>query len=256
MDRVRIVIPVPTSGDEPYNGRSWPSYAAAVEQAGGEAVRLELGRPAAAIRELVRGCSGVLLPGSPADVEPERFGAERDPATAKADEAREAADWTLLEECERHRIPVLGICFGMQSLNVYRGGTLMQDLMPMPVNHSAGSKVAVAHTVYVAADSLLGSLLEEAEAPSRDGFLRLPVNSSHHQAVGSPGEGLRIVARCPEDGVIEAVEGTYDSADPWFLLAVQWHPERSVEISQGSRAMFARLVHEAKRVMGISAGRV
>lgn len=247
MTRPRIAIPVPTSRDEAYNLRSWPMYAAAVEAAGGEAVRLELSSTSRALREAVRGCSGILLPGSPADVAPERYGAERDPASAVADEARESADWTLLEESERERMPVLGICYGLQSLNVYRGGSLLQDLLPLPVNHSAGSKVAVAHSADVAAPSLLGSLLTTEEAPAAGEFVRMPVNSSHHQAIGEPGEGLRIVARCPEDGVIEAVEAPYDPADPWMFMAVQWHPERSTETSAASRALFARLVTEAGR---------
>lgn len=244
--RARIAIPVPTSRDEAYNQRSWPMYAAAVEQAGGEPVRVGLDAGARTMRELMRSCSGLLLPGSPADVAPERFGAEREPACNDADGPREDADWTLLEESERGRLPVLGICYGMQSLNVYRGGSLLQDLLPLPVNHSAGRQVVVAHTAEIAPDSLLGSLVGGDEAPRREGFARLPVNSSHHQAVGTPGEGLRIVARCPEDGVIEAVESPYDAANPWFFMAVQWHPERSTETSAASRALFSRLVREAE----------
>src|SRR5215469_4684932 len=254
MTRARIAIPLPTSGDADYNQRSWPNYAAAVEAAGGDAVRVELGT-AKALREAARSCSGILLPGSGADVLPARYGAETDPATNKADEARETADWTLLEEAERNRLPVLGICYGLQSLNVYRGGSLVQDLLPLPVNHSAGRKVAVAHTAEIARESLLGSLLSREEAPERDGLLRLPVNSSHHQAIAEPGPGMRIVARCPEDGVIEAIEADYDPKDPWFFMAVQWHPERSTEISAASRALFARLVGEAERKAGLAPGR-
>lgn len=249
MTRARIAIPVPTSGNAEYNQRSWPQYAAAVEAAGGEAVRVELGT-AKSLREAARGVSGILLPGSGADVLPARYGAEADPATNKADEGRETADWTLLEEAERNRLPVLGICYGLQSLNVYRGGSLVQDLLPMPVNHSAGRKVAIAHTADVAPESLLGSLVGRDEAPQQDGFLRLPVNSSHHQAIAQPGPGMRIVARCPEDGVIEAIEAEYDPKDPWFFLAVQWHPERSTDISASSRALFDRLVREAERKAG------
>ena len=256
MNRPRIAIPVPTGNDAAYNQRSWPHYAAAVEGAGGEAVQVELNNSARSLREAVRSCSGILLPGSPADVLPSRYGADADPATHKADEAREAADWTLLEEAERHRLPVLGICFGLQSLNVYRGGSLVQDLLPLPVNHSAGGKVAVAHSAEIAKESLLGSLLTADEAPESGGFLRLPVNSSHHQAIAQPAPGMRIVARCPEDGVIEAIEAEYDPHDPkgpWFFLAVQWHPERSTQISAASRALFSRLIAEAKRHEGVLA---
>jgi putative glutamine amidotransferase len=254
MPRARIAIPVPTSTDAAYNDRSWPQYAAAVEAAGAEAVRIEIATPVRSLRDAARTCSGILLPGSPADVGPARYGAELDPATSKADEARETADWTLLEEAERHRLPVLGICYGLQSLNVYRGGSLVQDLLPLPVNHSAGRSVAIAHSADVARESLLGSLTDTVEASQYDSLLRLPVNSSHHQAIAQPGPGMRIVARCPEDGVIEAIEGEYDPNDPvgpWFLMAVQWHPERSTDISASSRALFRRLVTEAEIKAGV-----
>jgi len=253
MSRPRIAIPLPTSADESYNQRSWPMYAAAVERAGGEAVKVDLNSSPAALRELARGCAGVLLPGSPADVDPARFGAELNPATNKADPAREAADWTLLEESERHRLPVLAICYGVQSLNVYQGGSLLQDLLPLPVNHSAGRQVAVAHSAEIAPESLLASLLTADEAPEKRGFRWLPVNSSHHQAIAEPGQYLRIVARCPEDGVIEAVERAYDPRDPWFVLGVQWHPERSVDISRASSAIFSRLIAEAQQHAGLTA---
>ncbi|HEV2577610.1 MAG TPA: gamma-glutamyl-gamma-aminobutyrate hydrolase family protein [Acidobacteriaceae bacterium] len=250
MPRARIAIPIPTSSNPEYNNRSWPTYAAAIEAAGGEPVRIDPSTTPRDLRETARSCSGILLPGSPADVLPSRYGAEPDAATNKADEYRETTDWTLLEEAERHRLPVLGICYGLQSLNVFRGGSLVQDLLPLPVNHSAGSKVAVAHTADISRESLLGSLLSEDETSPHDGFLRLPVNSSHHQAIAEPAPGMRIVARCPEDGVIEAIEAPYDPNDPWFFLAVQWHPERSTEISQASRSIFARLVREAEQKAG------
>jgi putative glutamine amidotransferase len=187
-------------------------------------------------------------------VDPALYGQERDPATSPADPAREQADRILLEDAEAHAKPVLGICYGVQSINVWRGGSLVQDLTPLPVNHAAGSKVAVAHAALIAPDSLLASLLDPSEAPTSGDFLRLPINTSHHQSVAAPGEDLRIVARCPDDGVIEAVELDEDaklfhveqSGHPWFLLGVQWHPERSYEISAASRALFARLIAEAQ----------
>ena len=245
----RIAIPIPTSGDLAYNNRSWPSYADAISRSGGEPVRLELDTPAAEVNLLIGSCQGVCLPGSPADIDPTRYVAETDPATSPADSPREAIDNLLLADAYAYAKPVLGICFGVQSLNVWRGGTLVQDLTPLPVNHSAGSSVAIAHTALVAESSILASLLDLDEAPLTGGLRRLPVNTSHHQAVSSPGDGLRVVARCPDDGVIEAVEG--DAAEPGspaFVLGVQWHPERSYEISAASRALFKRLVTEAAKV--------
>lgn len=249
----RIAIPVPTTTDLAYNQRSWSAYAEAVRRSGGEPIEVPLGLSRGELKSLAETCQGVVLPGSPADVDPRLYGAERDPTTAVADPAREAVDYFLLDHAVATGKPVLAICFGVQSMNVWRGGTLVQDLTPMPVNHGAGGKVAVAHTVLVAPESLLGEIVDQTEAPVEGEFLRLPINTSHHQSVAAPGDGLRVVARCPDDGVIEAVEldpATFHVEHPHtehrlWMLGVQWHPERSFEISATSRALFGRLVAEA-----------
>jgi putative glutamine amidotransferase len=248
MTRPRIAIPIPTSFDLDYNRRSWPQYAAAVERSGGEPVEVPLDAPPAATAALIATCTGVLLPGSGADVNPQKYGQEAAPECAPADAAREAVDELLLQDAHNMGKPILGICFGTQMLNVWRGGTLVQDLLVMPVNHSAGRAVAVAHGVAVAPESLLGDLVTGDEAAERDGFLRLGVNSSHHQAIGVPGDGLRVVARSTEDGVIEAVEGGQAATEGLgnhFCLGVQWHPERTFDTSAASRQLFARFVAEA-----------
>ena len=243
----RIAIPNPTSTDIAYNQRSWPKYAEAITRSGGEPVQINLATTTAEIARIAATCDGICLPGSPADIDPARYGTEIDPATSPADLPRETVDNLLLEDAYKNRKPILGICYGIQSLNVWRGGSLVQDLTPLPVNHSAGSKVAVAHTALIAEDSLLASLLDLEEAPAENELVRLPINTSHHQSVSSPGDGLRIVARCPDDGVIEAVEADpQEGAAPHFVLGVQWHPERSYDISAASRALFDRLVHEAQ----------
>jgi putative glutamine amidotransferase len=252
MSRPRIAIPVPTSTDYEYNRASWGQYASAIERSGGEAVEVPLGEPPAETARLIAGCSGALLPGSGADVNPQKYGQEPVAECAPADAARESVDELLLQDAHNMGKPILAICFGTQMLNVWRGGTLLQDLMCMPVNHKAGRAVAVAHMAAVAPESLLGRLIAGYdEAPEREGFLRLPVNSSHHQAIAVPGDGLRIVARSVEDGVIEAVEGGQASdgglvrPGDRFIVGVQWHPERSFDTSAGSRALFGRFVAEA-----------
>jgi putative glutamine amidotransferase len=245
MTKPRIAIPVPTSTDFEYNHRSWNQYAVAVERSGGEPVAVPLGEPPATTAKLIANCQGVLLPGSGADVNPQKYGQEPVEECAPADLARENVDELLLQDAHNMGKPIFAICFGTQMLNVWRGGTLLQDLAPMPVNHKAGRTVAVAHTAAVVPDSLLGQVAAIEQVPMRDGFLRLPVNSSHHQAIGIPGDGLRVSARSSEDGVVEAVEGTPEGVGGRFVLGVQWHPERTFEESAASRALFARFIAEA-----------
>lgn len=236
--KIRIGIPLPTLGDRDYNDRCWPEYAKAVREAGGEAVALPLD-DVSLFRRQVAGCDGFVLPGSPADVEPGLYGQVRDELSTLADPAREACDRAVLESAERRGLPILGICFGMQMLNVLAAGTLVQDLRPIPVNHGAGAQVGVAHTVLVASVSLLGGLLTASEAPSEGQFRRLAVNSSHHQAIAIPGQDFSVVARASDDGVIEAIEGRIGAAP---VVGVQWHPERSSAISAASRAIFQWIV--------------
>lgn len=243
--RPRIAIPIPTSQDQEYSARSWPLYAAAVERAGGEPVEVPLTASPVEVARLATSCQGILLPGSPADLNPHKYAAEPEPETAAADPAREFVDELLLQDAYNLYKPILGICYGTQSLNVWRTGTLIQDLLPMPVNHKAGRSVAVAHSVAIAPDSLLAAITEsDPQMEVEKDLLRLPINSSHHQAVGIPGDGLRVTARCPQDGVIEAVEGTQSGH---FVLGIQWHPERSLDFSASSGAIFGRFVKEASQ---------
>jgi putative glutamine amidotransferase len=242
--RPRIAIPMPHSMDQEYAERSIPQYERAVAQAGGEPVRIPFDQEAGEVVKMIEDCDGVLLPGSKADVDPTRFGAPRSPHTAAADPRRDAVDELLLEDAYATRKPVLGICYGLQSLNVYRSGSLIQhipDFLPEElrtrINHEAGRNVAVAHTVEVDKDSRLAGIL------GRSIEFVLPVNSSHHQSADLIGDGLHIAARCPDDGIIEALEG---SASDHFVLAVQWHPERSVDEDEFSRAIFRALVQAAE----------
>ena len=246
--RPRILIPIPTSNDSDYNDRCWPQYAAAVESAGGNPVSLPLTSSPQQIAELATSCEGVLLPGSPADVNPHKYGEEPLPACSAPDAHRENVDELLLQDAHNLYKPILGICFGLQSLNVWRGGTLLQDLSRDRVDHAAGSKIPIAHQARIARNSLLAGLVSNQEATILDdGSLNLPLNSSHHQAVGLPGDNLRVTATSFDDGVIEAVEGGLgsDASEQHFVLGVQWHPERSVKESETSRAIFRRFVHEA-----------
>jgi putative glutamine amidotransferase len=248
----RIAIPEPTSADEAYNQRSLPQYMRAIEAAGGEPVPIPLRHSGEAQARLLASCSGVLLPGSPADLDPTRYGQPISKECAPKDERREATDDLLFEDAFATGKPILGICYGLQSLNVWRHGTLVQDLPQAKqgsgnrVDHQPGREVLEAHEVALAEHSLLLRVLSGGAV---DGEVGLRVNSSHHQAIDRPGKGLAVVATSPVDGVIEAVEGT-DSGQ--FVVAVQWHPERSYESSAASRALFAAFL-EAARTWAASA---
>lgn len=226
-----------------YNGRSWPLYAAAVKEAGGEPIEVPLNLEPSEMAKLATSCQGILLPGSPADVNPAKFGQSRQPETNPADLARENADELLLQDAHNLYKPLLAICYGMQSLNTWRTGTLVQHLLPTPVNHRAGAGVAVAHSVSIHPGSLLATAVGTSpEAIVMADFLRLPVNSSHHQAIGIVGDGLQVVAHCPQDAVVEAIEGR---SPDHFVLGLQWHPERSIESSMASRLIFQQFIRTA-----------
>jgi putative glutamine amidotransferase len=235
-----IAIPVPNSKRPAYVSTSLPEYAEAVRRAGGEPVVIDVNATPSEIAQAVKACDGVLLPGSPADVDPEKYGAERHPDTAPADQFRDSTDELLLQDAYNMRKPVFGICYGLQSLNVWRTGTLDQAV-PKAVNHEAGRKVEQAHSVQIDPESKLAAILREAGALPESTPI-LPVNSSHHQAANLVGDGLRLVAWSPEDSVKEAVEGT--SPDQ-FVLGVQWHPERTYDSDPASRALFRAFVKAA-----------
>jgi len=229
----RIAIPEPTSFDPEYNQRSLPQYVDAIEAEGAEAVVIPANATPYEIARLITRCEGVLLPGSPADVDPQKFGAQRHPRTAAADHGRDNVDELLLQDAHNLHKPVLGICYGLQSLNVWRTGTLVQHIESTSVNHEAGRKVEFAHDVQIVPASRLSRLI---------GSHRVRVNSSHHQSADLPGDGLQVVAKCPEDGIIEALEG---ASPEHFVLAVQWHPERTYQADAPSKAIFREFVKAA-----------
>lgn len=235
MKQPRIAIPEPTSGDPAYNERSWPQYALAVEESGGVPVKVPLSSTQAEAAKIVASCEGVLLPGSGADVNPEKYGQERVPECGPADPAREAVDELLMQDAANLRKPLFGICYGFQAWNVWRGGGLFQDLktdLTTGVNHKPGREVREAHHVTVDGGSRIAAITGETN---------LIVNSSHHQGLERPGDGLSVVARSSQDGLIEGVEGTGEQ----FVIAVQWHPERSFSYDASSRALFRAFVEAA-----------
>lgn len=248
--RPRIAIPVPHS-ERDYAQRALVPYEDAVRGAGGEPVVIPLEWSNQQIAQAAKRCDAILLPGSKADIDPEKYGAARHPRTEAADPARDNVDELLLQDAFNMRKPILGICYGLQALNVWRTGTLVQHL-ETGVNHAAGRAVPRAHTVTVEPGSRLAGIvapLQELATVLCVDYHRheetvLEVNSSHHQAAELVGDGLRVVARSEKDNVIEALEGI----DPeHFVIAVQWHPERSFADDEPSRAIFQAFVQSALR---------
>ena len=231
----RIAIPEPTSDEPEYNQRSLPQYIAAIEAAGAEPVVVLLREPQARVAQLLASVHGVLLPGSGHDVDPQRYGEARAPESATDDPLRAAADELLLQDAFNLRKPILAICHGTQTLNVWRGGALIQDLKTQ-VNHMPGREIVEAHPAKIADGSRLKEIL------ANSGESNAQVNSSHHQAIRTPGDNLCVTAVSPNDGVIEAVEL---DAPNHFVVGVQWHPERTYAQSEFSRAIFSAFVQAA-----------
>ncbi len=191
-------------------------YADRVAAAGGVPVLLP---PVPGIEDALGRLDGLVLSGG-GDIDPARYGAEAAPQTSTISENRDAAELALFEAATAQHVPVLGICRGMQVINVARGGTLHQHL-PDVVGHDGHSPVVGAfgsHVVRVAPGSRIGEILG---ADGADVELTTPTH--HHQAVDKLGSGLTATAWA-EDGTIEAFEPEDAGIRP-FLVAVQWHPE-------------------------------
>ena len=230
-------IGIPTRYDSDKK-RCWQDqrYLDAVVSVGGAPLLIPvLGEPDL-IRDYADRLDGVLLPGSPTDIDPSHYGHEPHEKLGPIFAERDRMDFLLLDIAEHRKLPVLGICYGAQSLNVFRGGSLVQDIpsqIPDAVAHDRdGQPEEVrSHLVRVEKDSQLERVLDHSQ---------VDVNSYHHQSVGDPGRHLRVTARAP-DGVVEAVEDTRGR----FTLGVQWHPETGWRSDRLSEALFSAFVESA-----------
>ena len=240
--RPRVGVPYRTRNEEVTGERAkYENYLRAVRGAGGEPVEVSLDLSPEQFKQLARGLDAVVLTGSPADVEPSLFHAARHPECASADTHREKTDFALLEDAFANQKPVLAICYGIQSLNVFLGGSLVQDIaseLHTPIEHQwHDSKNGTPEPIH-AARLEPGSNLEKIA-----GTNEVSVNSSHHQSVLDAGRSLRIAARAP-DGVIEGVEWTGDSN---WVVGVQWHPERMVANDALAKELFSNFVAAARK---------
>jgi len=186
---------------------------------------------------------GIIMSGCYSDIDPKLYGEASHPKLGQRSEVRDQFDWLLLEYAHERQIPLMGICRGLQALNVFRGGNLIQDLPSqkpdnLPHDEDWNPQQPFAHDVRLAPQSVLNSTVKETSRP---------VTSLHHQAVKEIGKGLIPIAWAP-DGVIEAVQN--ENLDEHYIFGVQWHPERTWEVDEFSLSIFQNFTHEVvKRKM-------
>lgn len=220
------------------------SYCRSVALAGGAPalIPLDLGVPA--WRSIYQRLDGLLLPGG-VDVAPAFYGEEPHPKLGKVDGPLDEAELVLARWALADGLPLLGICRGIQTMNVAAGGTLYQDLpsqYPNALTHACTApdypRTHRAHAVTIQQGSRLARILGAQETM---------VNSRHHQAVKDLAKGFVVSARAP-DGVIEGIEaaGYRRGADERFAVGVQWHPENLAANDPQMLALFEALVHAAQ----------
>jgi len=222
--------------DRFYLGRD---YSEALEALGAIPYHISLIPNKDYLSAIIKNVDGILLPGSDTDVDPLIFGEEPRPALKRIIPEKENTDLMLLAEAEKLKKSVLGICFGMQVLNVARGGTLVQDIeteIENCVKHEQGKPLARnSHTIDFEKESLISRLITTKDD--------VRVNSHHHQAIGKVGKNLKSTAWA-KDGVIECIE---DTRSDRFVIGVQWHPELSWRTDSLSKNIFESFISACKK---------
>jgi putative glutamine amidotransferase len=231
--RIGITMRIELATDRFYLARH---YSEAIEAAGGAPVHISLIPRADYIDSVVEGLDGILLPGSDSDVDPLRYGHQPHPKLGPVYPIKDETDLLTIAAAEKKGIPILAICFGMQVLNVSRGGTLIQDIgseVADPIKHEQGApRNRPSHDLKLLDRSLISTLAASEH---------LLVNSHHHQAVKTIGENL-VATAWSSDGLVEALE---DPRPGHFTVAVQWHPEMGWEQDTFSQTLFKHFVTHA-----------
>lgn len=227
---IGISMRLELSSDRFYLGRD---YSEAIEGLGGIPFHISLIPNQQYISAMMDLVDGILLPGSDSDCDPAMYGEEPLPQLGRIVPEKDRTDALILEEVERRRTPLFAICYGMQALNVSRGGSLIQDIgsqVPNCIRHEQGQPRADnTHSIKIEAGSRLGSLGADSEAR---------VNTHHHQAVKTVGRNLRATAWA-SDGVIECIE---DPREDRYVVGVQWHPELSWRTDRLSNSLFEKFL--------------
>jgi len=236
--RIGITMRLEMETQRFYLGRD---YSEALEAAGGVPVHLSLIPKEEYVAEAMADLNGLLLPGSNTDVDPHLYGEEPHHKLGTVIPEKDKTDRLCLAEAERRKMPVLAICYGMQALNVARGGTLVQDIESQvkgSIKHEQGAPhTRSSHGLKVAKGSALAAL-----SSVRNGNGGVRVNSSHHQAIGKVGKDLKATAWA-KDGIIECIEDTREGR---FIVGVQWHPEVMSGHDDISREIFEVFVERCR----------
>jgi putative glutamine amidotransferase len=245
-NRPRVGIPWRTT-EEQHKGirEKLDYYFEAVLKAGAEPEEVSLDKAPEELEDQLDRLDAFVLPGSPADVDPSRYGASRAKKTNTLDANRDKTDVAIIAHALQRSKPLLAICYGCQILNVSLHGSLIQDIrMDKPGTLVHGQtdlppgerKGDIRHPATLVSESRLARL---------NGTTQAEINSSHHQAIDRVGENLRITVRAP-DGIIEGVEWTDDSN---WVVGVQWHPERMADDAFAKR-LFADFTQAATKARG------
>ena len=212
-------------------------YSEALEAAGAVPLHISLIPDADYVNGTVEGLDGILLPGSDSDVDPLRYGQEPHRRLGTVQPLKDETDLLVIAAAEKKGIPLFAICFGMQILNVSRGGTLIQDIesqVSESIKHEQGSpRDRRSHSVKL----LPGSILEKLAGSEQQS-----VNSHHHQAIEIIGKNL-VATAWSTDGLVEAFE---DPRPEPFVMAVQWHPELGWENDDFSQAIFQHFIIQVR----------
>jgi putative glutamine amidotransferase len=214
------------------------NYVRAVERAGGVAVILP---PQSDVVEVIGALDGLLLAGG-RDCDPSLYGEEPHETVELMDPRRQSNELTLARAAFDCGLPVLGICLGLQVMNVARGGSLIQDIaseVPGCLQHESTSDDRGRHDIDVFEETLLAAIV---------GSGRKNVNTTHHQAVRNVGEGMRVTAKSA-DGIVEGAEHVRHP----FFVGVQWHPE-DMEGEEVATRLFVAFVAAARRFSEVRAG--
>ena len=212
------------------------TYSSAIERSGGLPVIIPYTEDEKSLSEYIKVCDGFLFSGG-CDIEPARFGEETKDTCGNIQKNRDSLEFSVFKKAFEAKKPIVGICRGIQVINVALGGTLYQDIpseLPSEIPHrQSGPKNLPSHEVKILSDTPLMELI---------GKERMTANSFHHQAIKALGEGLEVMALA-DDGIIEAV--FYNGKN--YILGYQWHPERLCDTNEDNKTLFDNFINTCQK---------